>query len=61
VAVCYLDGDFAKYGKYPPPPAAGPRPSYAPYGRIEVLVPQNHAPVVDTAGHPSSLPATNRP
>jgi hypothetical protein len=61
VAVCYLDGDFGTYGRYPPPPPSGPRPSYAPYDRIVVLVPQNHPPVVDTAGHASSLPATDHP
>jgi hypothetical protein len=61
VAVCFLDGNFATYGKYPPPPPTGPRPSYAPYDRIVVLVPQNHSPVVDTAGRQNGLPATDRP
>jgi CubicO group peptidase (beta-lactamase class C family) len=61
VAVCFLHGDFAMFGKYPPPPPTGtPFPS-SPYDRIVLFVPQNHAPTVDVAGHPSNLPVTDHP
>ena len=60
VAVCFLDGTFAAWGRYPPPLPGGPSTSAAAFDRVVVLIPQSGQPIVDTAGT-HSLSDTDRP
>ena len=59
VAVCYVDGSFAAWGRYPPP-LPGSSPAAPAFDRVVVLIPQSGQPIVDTAGT-HSLSDTDHP